>query len=118
MPELPEVEGARRLAERNVVGKTITAATIAEDESAWLVAGLSGCNAIVRCIGNCGLRPCCFFAEVIAGISHTDLEQALIGRTLKAAKRRGKQARCEVACACCQLPPLSLALLRAPLMPH
>lgn len=33
MPELPEVEAARRLVERNCLGKTITEAQVAEDES-------------------------------------------------------------------------------------
>lgn len=33
MPELPEVEGARRLAERNCVGKTIQQVVVADDES-------------------------------------------------------------------------------------
>lgn len=37
MPELPEVEGARRLAEREVVGKRVDKAVVADDTSAWLL---------------------------------------------------------------------------------
>jgi formamidopyrimidine-DNA glycosylase len=33
MPELPEVEGARRLVKRNCVGKRVTKAIIADDDS-------------------------------------------------------------------------------------
>ncbi len=36
MPELPEVEGARRLVDRTAVGKTISKAVVADDESEWL----------------------------------------------------------------------------------
>ena len=43
MPELPEVEGARRLVERHCVGKHIVKAIVAEDESEWCC--------VVRCCG-------------------------------------------------------------------
>ena len=33
MPELPEVEGARRLVARTCVGKTVVKAIVAEDDS-------------------------------------------------------------------------------------
>jgi formamidopyrimidine-DNA glycosylase len=33
MPELPEVEGARRLVERNCLGKKIAVAVVEEDDS-------------------------------------------------------------------------------------
>ena len=36
MPELPEVEGARRRVERYAVGKTIIEAKVAEDDSEQL----------------------------------------------------------------------------------
>lgn len=61
MPELPEVEGARRLVKRNCVGKRSTKAIIGDDD------------------------------KVIAGIAPRELERALEGRSLVAAKRRGKQ---------------------------
>lgn len=61
MPELPEVEGARRLVERTCVGKHILEATIAGDE------------------------------KVFQGITAPELKAALEGRTVVAAKRRGKQ---------------------------
>lgn len=35
MPELPEVEGARRLVQRTVVGKRVAKAVVADDESEW-----------------------------------------------------------------------------------
>ncbi|KAI7839952.1 hypothetical protein COHA_006346 [Chlorella ohadii] len=61
MPELPEVEGARRLAERTCVGKRIVEAIIADDE------------------------------KVICDMKPQELQAALVGRTIVAAKRRGKQ---------------------------
>ncbi|PRW20199.1 formamidopyrimidine-DNA glycosylase isoform X2 [Chlorella sorokiniana] len=61
MPELPEVEGARRLAERTCVGKRIVEAIIADDE------------------------------KVICNVKPQELQAALVGRTIVAAKRRGKQ---------------------------
>ncbi|GAB4820296.1 hypothetical protein N2152v2_007342 [Parachlorella kessleri] len=60
MPELPEVEGARRLLERTCLGKAIEAAIVADDD------------------------------KVIQGVSPRDLEQALAGRTIAGTKRLGK----------------------------
>jgi hypothetical protein len=60
MPELPEVEAARRLLEEHCVGKTITAATAADDD------------------------------KVISGVDPRALEAALVGRRLAAARRLGK----------------------------
>ncbi|KAL3161192.1 hypothetical protein ABBQ38_009559 [Trebouxia sp. C0009 RCD-2024] len=60
MPELPEVEACRRLAERHCTGKRIQKAQIAEDD------------------------------KVIEGIEPAKLQAALQGRTVKAAQRKGK----------------------------
>lgn len=61
MPELPEVENARQLVAKHAEGKRIKKATVADDE------------------------------KVINDILPQQLQQALAGRTLVAAKRRGKQ---------------------------
>lgn len=61
MPELPEVEAARRLLQAECVGKRITAAVAADDD------------------------------KVIDGINPRELEAALAGRTVVAANRLGKQ---------------------------
>ncbi|KAL4420824.1 hypothetical protein ABPG75_010480 [Micractinium tetrahymenae] len=61
MPELPEVENARQLVANHVQGKRIRKATVADDE------------------------------KVINDVSPQQLQEALAGRTLVAAKRRGKQ---------------------------
>jgi formamidopyrimidine-DNA glycosylase len=60
MPELPEVEASRLAIERYLLGKTISSVIAADDE------------------------------KVIEGIGHKELEQALKGRTLKSAHRKGK----------------------------
>lgn len=61
MPELPEVEAARSLAEKHCTGHTIVSASVADDD------------------------------KVIDGIAPRDLEAALKGRTIQEACRKGKQ---------------------------
>ncbi|XP_009338523.2 formamidopyrimidine-DNA glycosylase isoform X1 [Pyrus x bretschneideri] len=60
MPELPEVEAARRAVEEHCVGKKITKALIADD------------------------------SKVIDGVSRADFEASLLGKTIVSAHRKGK----------------------------
>ncbi|GFP92015.1 formamidopyrimidine-DNA glycosylase [Phtheirospermum japonicum] len=60
MPELPEVEAARRALEEHCVGKKIWKSTVADD------------------------------TKVIDGVSSKDFETALVGKTIVAAHRKGK----------------------------
>ncbi|CAL9125209.1 unnamed protein product [Musa acuminata var. zebrina] len=60
MPELPEVEVARRAIEEHCVGKKITGCSVADDP------------------------------KVIDGVSRADFESALVGRSIVAALRKGK----------------------------
>ncbi|CAH1447636.1 unnamed protein product [Lactuca virosa] len=60
MPELPEVEAARRAIEENCLGKKIKRSVVADD------------------------------AKVIDGISPSDFEASLTGKTIVAAHRKGK----------------------------
>ncbi|EYU21672.1 hypothetical protein ABFS82_09G090100 [Erythranthe guttata] len=60
MPELPEVEAARRALEDHCVGKKIRRSTVADD------------------------------SKVIDGVSPKDFEAALVGKTIVAAHRKGK----------------------------
>ncbi|KAG4125182.1 hypothetical protein ERO13_D10G082500v2 [Gossypium hirsutum] len=60
MPELPEVEAARRAIEENCLGKKIKRAIIAND------------------------------SKVIEGVSSLDFESALLGKTIVSAHRKGK----------------------------
>ncbi|KAJ8769779.1 hypothetical protein K2173_007639 [Erythroxylum novogranatense] len=60
MPELPEVEAARRAIEQNCLGKRIKKAIVAND------------------------------SKVIDGVSPSDFEAALVGKTLISALRKGK----------------------------
>ncbi|KAK5792831.1 hypothetical protein PVK06_033953 [Gossypium arboreum] len=60
MPELPEVEAARRAIEENCLGKKIKRAIIAND------------------------------SKVIEGVSSVDFESALLGKTIVSAHRKGK----------------------------
>ncbi|VVA19852.1 PREDICTED: formamidopyrimidine-DNA [Prunus dulcis] len=60
MPELPEVEAARRAIEENCLGKKITKALIADDP------------------------------KVIEGVSRADFEGSLVGKTIVSAHRKGK----------------------------
>lgn len=60
MPELPEVEAARRAVQENCVGKRITKAIIADDP------------------------------KVIDGVSRADFEASLLGKTIVSAHRKGK----------------------------
>ncbi|KAL6568033.1 hypothetical protein OROHE_003717 [Orobanche hederae] len=60
MPELPEVEAARRALEDHCVGKKIKKSTVADDP------------------------------KVIDGVSSKDFEAALVGKTIVAASRKGK----------------------------
>ncbi|KAL0415374.1 UNVERIFIED_CONTAM: Formamidopyrimidine-DNA glycosylase [Sesamum latifolium] len=60
MPELPEVEAARRALQEHCVGKRIKKSTVADD------------------------------SKVIDGVSPKDFEAALVGKTIVAAHRKGK----------------------------
>ncbi|XP_073002450.1 formamidopyrimidine-DNA glycosylase isoform X2 [Typha latifolia] len=60
MPELPEVEAARRAIEEHCVGKRISGCTVADDP------------------------------KVIDGVSASQFESALVGKTIVAARRKGK----------------------------
>jgi formamidopyrimidine-DNA glycosylase len=60
MPELPEVEVARRALEEHCVGKRIVKCTVDEDP------------------------------KVIDGVSPSDLQSALVGKTILSALRKGK----------------------------
>lgn len=60
MPELPEVEAARRAIEEHCVGKKIKRAVIAED------------------------------GKVIEGVSRMEFESSITGKTIVAALRKGK----------------------------
>ncbi|XP_010250229.1 PREDICTED: formamidopyrimidine-DNA glycosylase isoform X4 [Nelumbo nucifera] len=60
MPELPEVEAARRAVEENCLGKTIKRSIIADD------------------------------TKVIDGVSPSDFQASLLGKTIVAARRKGK----------------------------
>ncbi|KAF8025342.1 hypothetical protein BT93_F2246 [Corymbia citriodora subsp. variegata] len=60
MPELPEVEAARRAVEDHCVGRKIKRAVVADDP------------------------------KVIDGVSPSDFQSALVGKTVVAAKRKGK----------------------------
>ncbi|KAL6144868.1 hypothetical protein ACLB2K_055558 [Fragaria x ananassa] len=60
MPELPEVEAARRAIQDNCVGKKITKAIVADD------------------------------SKVIDGVSRADFEASLLGKTIISAHRKGK----------------------------
>ncbi|XP_058780458.1 formamidopyrimidine-DNA glycosylase isoform X2 [Vicia villosa] len=60
MPELPEVEAARKAMEDNCIGKKITKCIVADD------------------------------SKVIDGVSHSEFEASVIGKTIVAARRKGK----------------------------
>ncbi|KAK8664124.1 hypothetical protein V6N13_083924 [Hibiscus sabdariffa] len=60
MPELPEVEAARRAVEENCLGKKIKRAIIADD------------------------------SKVIEGVSSSEFESAVVGKTIVSAHRKGK----------------------------
>ena len=60
MPELPEVEAARRALAENTIGKKIIKAIVADD------------------------------SKVIDGVSPKDFEAALLGKTIVAVHRKGK----------------------------
>lgn len=60
MPELPEVEAARRAIEENCIGKKIVRALIADD------------------------------SKVIDAVSPADFQASLVGKTIVAAHRKGK----------------------------
>ncbi|XP_050884461.1 formamidopyrimidine-DNA glycosylase isoform X3 [Lathyrus oleraceus] len=60
MPELPEVEAARKAVEENCIGKKITKCIVADD------------------------------SKVIDGVSHSEFEASVIGKTIVAARRKGK----------------------------
>lgn len=81
MPELPEVEACRRLAERHCASKRILAAQVAEDEST-----LALVTHHCLCSSRCRLG----FAEVVVGVEPAQLQAALQGRTVRATARKGK----------------------------
>ncbi|XP_061348011.1 formamidopyrimidine-DNA glycosylase-like isoform X1 [Gastrolobium bilobum] len=60
MPELPEVEAARRAVEENCVGKKISKCVVADD------------------------------SKVIDGVSRSDFEASVVGKIIVAARRKGK----------------------------
>ncbi|XP_015693859.1 formamidopyrimidine-DNA glycosylase-like [Oryza brachyantha] len=60
MPELPEVEAARRALEAHCVGRRIARCAVADD------------------------------AKVVVGVTRVAFERAMVGRTIVAARRRGK----------------------------
>lgn len=60
MPELPEVEAARRAVEENCIGKKITKCIVADDD------------------------------KVIDGVSREEFEASVVGKTIVAARRKGK----------------------------
>jgi formamidopyrimidine-DNA glycosylase len=60
MPELPEVEAARKAVEDNCIGKKITKCIVADD------------------------------SKVIDGVSRSDFEASVVGKTIVAARRKGK----------------------------
>lgn len=60
MPELPEVEAARRAIEEHCIGRKIKRSLIADDP------------------------------KVIDGVSRSDFESSLLGKTIVAAHRKGK----------------------------
>ncbi|KAK7270653.1 hypothetical protein RJT34_25964 [Clitoria ternatea] len=60
MPELPEVEAARRAVEENCVGKKITKCVVADD------------------------------SKVIDSVSPSDFQTSVVGKTIVAARRKGK----------------------------
>ncbi|CAI8611834.1 unnamed protein product [Vicia faba] len=60
MPELPEVEAARKAVEENCTGKKITKCIVADD------------------------------SKVIDSVSHSEFEASVIGKTIVAARRKGK----------------------------
>jgi len=60
MPELPEVEAARRAVEENCVGKKITKCIVADD------------------------------SKVIDAVSRSDFEASVLGKLIVAAHRKGK----------------------------
>ena len=70
MPELPEVEAARRLVERACVGRVVEDVLVAESGG--------------------GPRDGLVDDIVLADGSHGGLREALVGRTLSAAGRVGK----------------------------
>ncbi|KAL6603767.1 hypothetical protein ACP70R_044128 [Stipagrostis hirtigluma subsp. patula] len=61
MPELPEVEAARRALQAHCVGRRIARCAVADDDKV-----------------------------VVSGVSHVAFERAMVGRTIVAARRRGK----------------------------
>ena len=60
MPELPEVEAARRAVEENCVGKKIIKCVVADDP------------------------------KVIDGVTRSEFEASVVGKTIVAARRKGK----------------------------
>ncbi|KAK4485794.1 hypothetical protein RD792_008441 [Penstemon davidsonii] len=68
MPELPEVEAARRAVQEHCVGKKIKKATVADD------------------------------SKVIDGVSSADFEAVLTGKTIVAAHRKGKNMWLQLDC--------------------
>lgn len=87
MPELPEVEACRQLASKYCSGKTIVEAQVAEDDSEYQQKSLE-----TKCAWQPAYckSPSMLSAEVIEGIAPVALQEALQGRTIKQAHRKGK----------------------------
>ena len=97
MPELPEVESARKFVEQHCDGLEIVEATVADDDSMRppppppqnLVPSLRS----ILLLQACWVYSCGHAAEVIQDIQPRDLEAALKGRKLVKAQRK---VRCEL----------------------
>lgn len=93
MPELPEVEAARRLVEAQCAGKRIKTVEAAADDSAWLA---HACNAHVVAHNRQAAQkpvsqaPPSAITEVFDGCSPEDLTAALQGKVLLGVQRKGK----------------------------
>lgn len=113
MPELPEVEAARQTAEEYLVNKTIVEANAVEDESAFFFFWLDldqwadddgdddhDHDATYDLDLDLNLSSASFFShsipppttttEIFAGASPESLRSALVGKTVTAARRHGK----------------------------
>jgi formamidopyrimidine-DNA glycosylase len=99
MPELPEVETARRLIENNCVGKLITEAVVADDESEWSIF-LMGFTAPRGYLPTktdmffwCCRQIQCLYFNACTEVFQCDpkkLEKSLVGLIVQRACRKGK----------------------------
>ena len=95
MPELPEVEAARRLCARTLVGRTVTDVDAVDDESACVDCGAGGRRrgrgrGRGHGAGVARRLPSLLLVEVFPGATPASLAAALTGRTLTATGRKGK----------------------------